>query len=343
VASNINVFNLSYYVLVELVFVQMLPQTLLSTIQRYQRHNLLPLNVTHPFASSAEESYAVLQDLTHTADQLVNSLNIYASTPLSNPKLVSLLRQHSSIAHTSHQVRLLFVNAFFLFIYLRHRQADQSTQQIVDALRSWPSSRYGEDVPLNPISIVDWCVSRLETWGTSVGMETFVDNGRGGGITVVLGGKVLVVDVDLSVDKMDALQPNVKVSNVKTSYAISNTSGSTSGAGNSTSLDALLHGTIERFYVEVQKAEGIRNSEDAARFGANILEQLRYLVMLDRLAAGKEDGGLRWFADVDQLCPILEGFAKSEADVVASYVLFFQFLYSLLMTTQIVVRHPCTT
>jgi Mediator of RNA polymerase II transcription subunit 1 len=199
-----------------------------------------------------------------------------------------------------------------------HKQADQSTQQIIDALRRWPSSRYGEDIPLNSISIVDWCVLRLETWGKSVGMETFVDSGREGGITVVLGGKVLVVDVDLSVDKTDALQPNVQVSSVKTSYAVSNaSSGSTSDAGNSTSLDALLHGTIERFYVEVQKAESIRNSEDAARFGMNILEQLRYLVMLDKLAAGKEDGGLRWFADVDQLCPILEGFAKSEADAVA--------------------------
>lgn len=154
-----------------------------------------------------------------------------------------------------------------------------------------------------------------------------MDNGREGGITVVLGGKVLVVDVDLTVDRTNTLKPNVKVSNVKTSYAISNAmSGSTSNAGNSTSLDGLLYGTIERFYIEVQKAEGVRNSEEVARFGANILEQLRYLVMLDRLAAGKADGGLRWFADVDQFCPTLERFAKSEGEVVASYVLYFQFL-----------------
>lgn len=175
-------------------------------------------------------------------------------------------------------------------------------------------------------------------------METFVDKGREGGITVVLGGKVLVVDVDLSVDKTDALQPKVKVSNVKTSYAVSNAvSGATTSAGNSTSLDALLYGTIEKFYVEVQKAEDIRNSEEAARFGANTLEQLHYLVMLDRLAARKEDGGLRWFADIDQLCPILEGFAKSEGGVVASYVLFSQSLYPMLMRAQIVGRHACTT
>lgn len=175
-------------------------------------------------------------------------------------------------------------------------------------------------------------------------METFVDNGREGGITVVLGGKVLVVDVDLSVDKTDGLHPNVKVSNVKTSYATSNAMSGTSPAGNSTSLDALLYGAIENYYIEVQKTEGVRNSEEAARFGANILEQLRYLVMLDRLAARKEDGGLRWFADVDQLCPVLEGFAKSEGEAVASYVLFiFQCLCPMLTSTQIFVRHACTT
>jgi hypothetical protein len=152
-------------------------------------------------------------------------------------------------------------------------------------------------------------------------MEIFVDNGREGSITVVLGGKVLVVDVDLSVDNTDPLQPNTKVSNVKTSYAVSNAMpGSSSNSGNSTSLDALLYGTMEKFFIEVQKAEGARKSEEAARLGANILEQLRYLVMLDRLAARAEDGGLRWFADVDQLCPVLEGFAKSEGAAVASCV-----------------------
>jgi len=161
---------------------------------------------------------------------------------------------------------------------------------------------------------------------------------------MVLGGKVLVVDVDLSVDKTNVLQPNIKVSNVKTSYAMSNAvSGSASNSGNSTSLDALLYGTIEKFYTEVQKPECVRDSEEAARSGATILEQLRYLVMLDKLAARQEDGGLRWFADVDQLCPVLENFAKSEGEAIALYVLSFDYFSLILKTTQIAVRHACTT
>ncbi|KAF9467288.1 hypothetical protein BDZ94DRAFT_1305379 [Collybia nuda] len=275
------------------------PQTLLSTIQRFQKHNILPNNVDHSFASSAEESCTLLQDLINATDQVANSLDIYSSTPWSNPKLVSLLRQHSSIVHR---------------LYL------SDAQQIIDALRKRSGSSYGEDVPLDPRHTIDWCVSRLETWGTSVGMETFKDDNResGGGISVVLGGKVLVVDVDFSVDALNPQETEIKISRVKTSYAISNSGSGTSNSGGSISLDAFLKDCIQNFCSEVRKPEASRSLEEAARLGTVILDQLRYLVMLDRLAARKEDNGLKWFTDVDQLCPILEDFAKSEAEVVAS-------------------------
>lgn len=170
--------------------------------------------------------------------------------------------------------------------------------------------------------MVDWCVSRLETWGKSVGMETFKDDSRegGGGISVVLGGKVLVVDVDFSVDETNLPESKITVSSVKTSYAISNSGSGSSNTGGSISLDAFLKESIQNFCSEVRKPEAYRNLEEAARLGTVILDQLRYLVMLDQLAARKEDNGLKWFTDVDQLCPILEGFAKSEAEIIASYV-----------------------
>ncbi|KAF5386175.1 hypothetical protein D9615_002383 [Tricholomella constricta] len=275
------------------------PPTLLSTIQEFQKHDIVSPNASHPFASSTEQSCSRLQELINTADQLAHSLNTYSSTSLSNPKLVSLLRQHSSIDHTLHQ-------------------SDRSIHQIIDALRTRSGSNYGEDIPLDPAAIVDWCISRLETWGTSAGMETFKDDGREGGISVVLGGKVLVVDVDFSVDRVDPLKPRMTVSSVKTSYAITNSEGSTSNSGGSISLDAFLRASIENFCVEVQKPEDVRNLEVAASLGVIILEQLQYLVMLDRLAARTKDGGLKWFVDLDELCPILEAFAKNEAEAVAS-------------------------
>lgn len=167
---------------------------------------------------------------------------------------------------------------------------------------------------------MEWCISRLETWATALGMETFKDEGREGGISVVLGGKILVVDVDFSVDRKDAHNPVIGVTSVKTSYAVPNsTSGSTSTTDGSVSLDGLLASTLRGFCSEAQKSEDAQDPREAARLGALVQEQLKYLVVLDKLAARTEDGGIRWFVDVDELCAAAESFSKSEAEVVASY------------------------
>ncbi|KAG5646798.1 hypothetical protein DXG03_002175 [Asterophora parasitica] len=150
-------------------------------------------------------------------------------------------------------------------------------------------------------------------------METFKDDGREGGTIVVLGGKVLVIDVEFFVSREDPLKPIITVSSVKTQYAITDSEGA-SNSGGSTSLDAFLRTSIENFCVEVHKPEDVRNLEHAARLGGSILDHLRYLVMLDRLAARKvkEGDGLKWFLDLDELGPIVEAFAKNEAEMVAS-------------------------
>ncbi|KAG5649444.1 hypothetical protein H0H81_003851 [Sphagnurus paluster] len=275
------------------------PPTLLSKIQKFQKNGVIPSNASHPFASSGAQACLHLQDLINIADELAHSLNTYSTTSLSNPKLVSLLRQHSAIDHTLHR-------------------SDRSIHQIIEALRTRSGSSYGEDVPLDDVAIVEWCISRLEQWGTSAGMETFKDDGREGAISVVLGGKVLVIDVDFSVHKVDSNKPRITVSSVKTSYAIATSGGSSSNSGGSISLDEFLRDSIQKFCIEVQKREDVRNLEEAARLGSLILEQLQYLVMLDQLAARNQDGGLQWFIDLDKLCPVLEDFAKREAEAVAA-------------------------
>ncbi|KAG6829369.1 hypothetical protein H0H87_011660 [Tephrocybe sp. NHM501043] len=196
--------------------------------------------------------------------------------------------------------------------------SDHRTHQIVEALRARPSANYGEDIPSNPAALVDWCISRLEAWGTSAGMETFKDDGRQGSISVVLGGKVVVVDVDFSINATALNTPKISVSSVKTSYAITSSDGTTSNSEGSASLDGFIRDSIERFCDEVQKAEEARNPEKAAKLGVAVIEQLKYLVMLDRLAARRDEGGLQWFIGLDKLCPALDDFAKSEAEAVAS-------------------------
>lgn len=161
-------------------------------------------------------------------------------------------------------------------------------------------------------------MERLELWAKSAGMEAYPEDGREAAI--LLAGTVLVMEVEFSVNREEPLNPKLDVASVKTSYAIPNSdSGVTSNTDGSMSLDAFLAGMIQRFCAELKKPEEVRDPRQIAKLGrVAVLEQLRYLVMLDRLAARKEDGGVRWFVDIDQLCSILEGFSKSEAEAVAS-------------------------
>ncbi|TFY58921.1 hypothetical protein EVJ58_g6110 [Rhodofomes roseus] len=158
--------------------------------------------------------------------------------------------------------------------------SELNVRTTLDALRKRAGITYGEDVPLDRASVVDWCVSRLEAWGTSAGMETFREEEREGRVTVVLGGKVLVIDIDLAVDRADPERPAVSVANVKTSYAIPNVATSSTTQG-SASLDGFLADRVRAFLKELALDEG--------------------------------DGGLRWFGEIDALALDTEKFAISEA------------------------------
>lgn len=240
----------------------------------------------------------MLATLIQTTGQLSASLNSYMEMPLANPKLVSLLRQQASISQTLHL-------------------SNQNIQQTVDALRKRSGTNYGEDIPMDPRSIVGWCIERLESWAKSAGMETYKEDGREAGM--LLAGTVLVMEVDFSVNREEPLNPKLDVASVKTSYAMPNSdSGVTSNTDGSVSLDAFLTGSIQKFCSELKKPEATRDPRKIAKLGVAVLDQLRYLVMLDKLASRKDDGGVKWFVDIDQLCPILENFSKSEAEAVAS-------------------------
>lgn len=150
-------------------------------------------------------------------------------------------------------------------------------------------------------------------------MESFKDEQREGNITIMLGGKVLVVDVDFSISKEKPSGRRVRVASVKTSYAtMDDVSGTSSNTKGSISLDAFLAETIQKYCDEVQKPEDRRDGVRAARLASNILQQLHYLVMLDRLAEKKDGPRAAWFVDTDELCSKVEEFARSEAEVVAS-------------------------
>lgn len=291
--------------------------TLLSTIQQFTAHRVFQHLVLHPFTASSEDFTAVLHDTIQATDQLSHSLNLFSSIPISNPKLVSILRQQTTISHTLHQVS----PSHFARSKLTIRQSDQQIRQTILALRTRPGTSYGEDVPVIRTALMDWAVSRLESWAKSLGMETFKDNNMGDGEwTIVLGGKVLVLDIYFS-NKL-----RIDIEKLKTSYAIPGNSldGTTSNTGNtegSASLDVLLTGSIRAFLREIQKDPEVLDALEAERLGKVVVDHLGYLMVLDKLAARKDEknGGMRWFVDADELAVEVTKFAGSEADAVATY------------------------
>jgi hypothetical protein len=78
--------------------------TLLSTIQPFTAHHVLQSPAIHPFAASSEDSSGILHDMIQATNQLSHSLNLLSSVPLTNPKLVSNLRQQIAISHNLHLV-----------------------------------------------------------------------------------------------------------------------------------------------------------------------------------------------------------------------------------------------
>ena len=189
---------------------------------------------------------------------------------------------------------------------------------MVNSLRKRVGIMFGEDIPLERPLLVQWFLKRLLEWGTSAGMEAFNDPEQNGRTSVVLGGKVLVVDIDFAVDRTDPSKPTVDVASLKTAYAIPNSTAESS-SGNSISLDGFLAHAIRAFLNEVQKADAQRDSVEAARIGNLLSDHLSYLMKLDHLALAEGDGGLRWFSFIDKMSLEVEKLASREAAVIQKY------------------------
>ena len=80
-------------------------QSLLSSLEAFQSQDAFPPHAVHPFASTAPDACVLLQDLINATDQVSRSLGICdSSISWTNTKVVSLLRQHSSIEFSAFSV-----------------------------------------------------------------------------------------------------------------------------------------------------------------------------------------------------------------------------------------------
>lgn len=179
---------------------------------------------------------------------------------------------------------------------------------------------YEEPVPLDGELIVDWCISRIEEWGRENGMEIFRDEeDKSGKLTIMLGGKVLVVDVDLHIQR-DAAHPqasHVTVSNIKTSHALPSGNSGNALAERSTSLNAFMLRTWNSYLEEIQKND-VESSMRAAHIGRDIRSHLSYLMKLDALASQEGDQGIRWFNDTGFMSIVAEQISKTEVDCLST-------------------------
>ncbi|KAK7692557.1 hypothetical protein QCA50_004187 [Cerrena zonata] len=275
-------------------------RTAQSALQDFRSNHELPQHSLHPFSASPEATLSSLRGLVDLTGSIAESLNAYLTLPMTDTKLLTSLRESSSTAHKLYT-------------------SEQHMHQIVKALGKDRQVSYGEDIPLDRTQMVEWCISRIETWAKDAGMETFKDDAKNGHVSALFGGKVLVMDIDFSIGQSNEAVPILGVTHVKTSYAVPNGPANTSNIAGSASLDSFLTDCLRRFVVEVQKDEESQNIMEAARLGSLIADHMKYLMKQDQLAAREGDNGLRWFNGIDRLvADILEPFATKEAERVAS-------------------------
>ncbi len=208
---------------------------------------------------------------------------------------------------------------FLVNVLTRVPKAAQTVQQTVAALRKRAGIVYGEDIPLERSELIDWSTNRILAWGKSAGMEAFKDEESDGRITIVLGGKVIVIDMSITVDRSDSQNTSFNVTSVKTSFAVPNGT-STPPSSGSTSLDGFLTDILREFTSEIQKSPEQQDPENAARMGMRITDHLKYLMKMDQLALKDGEAGLLWFNGCDILSQGVERFATSESVVVSRSV-----------------------
>jgi hypothetical protein len=291
----------------------LLPPTLQSTLHPFTASDALPSEPTHPF-SNAEKPWSTLNDIFTATSRISESLNAYLSFPLESTKLTSLLRQHTSASHSLNLVRTFCID-FSQRASPHRRQAEQNARETVQALRTEIGVRYSADVPMDQVDVVDWCVSQLEECGKKAGMETFKEAETNGKITLILGGKVLVVDIELAVDRSRRGASQAVRNRSQDLICLVAAGGATTEG--SVSMNGFLMDCIREFIEEAHKPLGEQDTKKAGKLIREFLAHMQYLMKLDGMATQEGDGGLRWFNSIDGLALTAEGRAKSEAQSIA--------------------------
>lgn len=219
----------------------------------------------HPFSTSYSAALTRLNTTFDTTAQLSHALSQLSVVPSSDQtsKLVSLMKQHTAISTS--------------IALSRAAATSLSTDR--------PVTVFPDTSSPSP--------TRLEEWGRAAGMEAFIDSsGTSPATTIMMAGKVLVLDVDIDGTVV-----------VKTSFAVGNNNVNAPPAA--PDLDAFLARDIARWINAASRASLAAahhtQEEDpgieAAHLGLVVQDHLRYLMILDSLAVAEGERGIRWFTE----------------------------------------------
>lgn len=214
----------------------------------------------HPFSSSSDKTVSFLHSLLDTTARVAHSVTLHSTTAVNDSRTVSLLREQSTGQHLLHLSRT-------------------QVARTIGAAQERRRSDTWYDGPSDGSS----ALARISAWSSAVGMQAFPEAAAG---TLVLGGKVLVLDVAL-----------IPEPTVHASYA-----GSAEGRDSPT-MDAFFSRLVS----------GVSKGGD----GRRLRDALGYLMRLDELAAHEGNGGARWFSEVDALSKELTKFTQAEAAFLA--------------------------
>ena len=95
------------------------PETILSAVHGVTTALSTYIPELHPFAESHDNESAVLphlKDILSTTSLISIALSSHSSLPVSDPKLVSLMRQHAALTHELNTVSLIFIKQFEKYI-----------------------------------------------------------------------------------------------------------------------------------------------------------------------------------------------------------------------------------
>ncbi|KAF8588708.1 hypothetical protein K439DRAFT_1613378 [Ramaria rubella] len=281
-------------------------ETLLSAIHSLTTIDAFPSSSAqelHPFAESHDTSNAVLPQLKNilSAASLISiALSTHSALPVSDSKLVSLMRQHASLAHELNTTEIKLASR-------------------IKNLRERRGVDYGEDMPSSKASLTEWFLARMECWGNSAGMQIFNEPETDGKLGIVLAGKILVLDIEFHVQKIDDKEM-IKLISLKSSHASPLDAPATSASSLPTSgasLDTFLAATLREYLEHVQEDQANINPIHIAKLGRSLKAHMQYIMKLDNLAQREVEGGSRWFTEVDDLGSVANQVVPKEAETVA--------------------------